>query len=162
MATMSRFARCKALVLLTLSAIPADADTQSRPFGPGTAVGATVQWIGADDEVIEAPAVGLHVTLIRRSGLAFDFGLATLPMALADGELILAPDISIGGVIPLWGSGLLLKGGLSGILLEGGTAGGLVGAHLGAGVFVRTGNGFGIRAEVIRRSTPPPWWVALW
>src|SRR5687768_16839339 len=83
MATMSRFARCNALVLLTLSAIPADADTQSRPFGSGTAVGATVQWIGTDDEVIEAPAVGLHITSIRRSGLAFDFGLATLPMTLA-------------------------------------------------------------------------------
>jgi hypothetical protein len=156
MATMSRFARCKALVLLTLSAIPPDADTQSRPFGPGTAVGATVQWIGTDDEVIEAPAVALHVTSIRRSGLAFDFGLATLPMALADGELILAPDISIAGIIPIWGGGLFLKGGPSFILLEGGTAGGLVGAHLGAGVFVRTGKGFGIRAEVIPRVYAAP------
>ena len=148
---MSGIAGYIAMAFGMLLATAADADGQSRRFGPGTAVGATVQWIGTDDTVIEAPAVALHVTSIRRSGLAFDFGLATLPMALADGELILAPDISIGGVIPLWGGGLFLKGGLSTILLEFGTAGGVMGAHLGAGVFVRTGTGFGIRAEVIPR-----------
>ena len=153
---MSGIARYIAMAFGMLSATASDADGQSRRFGSGTAVGATVQWIGTDDEIIEAPAIGLHVTLIRRSGLAFDFGLATLPMALGDGELILAPDIGMGGVVPLWGGGLFLKGGLSAILLEGGTAGGLVGAHLGAGVFVRTGKGFGIRAEVIPRAYATP------
>ena len=147
---MSRFAFSTARALAAvLVCVPLVVRAQTRSFGSGTAVGVTVQAIGTEEGISEVPAVALHVTAIRRSGLGVDFTVATLPTALASGLVLIAPDLGLARVLPIGGGGLMIKGGPSAVII-GGPYGGVVwGFHVGAAAFVRLSNGFGIRAEIV-------------
>ena len=148
---MSRFALCTARVLASvLVFVPLPAAAQTGSFGSGTAVGVTIQVIETDEGILELPAIGLHVTAIRRSGIGFDFSVATIPNYVALGAVWIAPDIGLARVISFGGGALMIKGGPSAVLVAGpygGTA--TWGGHFGVGGFVRLGNRFGVRAEVV-------------
>jgi hypothetical protein len=148
---MSRFAFCTAVALLfVLACVPHAAAAQAGSFGPGTAVGGTIQAIGTNEGASELLAVGLHVTTVRRSGFAADFGLATSPQLLLLGYVWFAPDAGVARVIPLGGGALMIKGGPSAVINGGPYGSGVVwGAHIGAVAFLRLSNRCGIRAEIV-------------
>jgi hypothetical protein len=150
---MSRSAsRFALLILCALLAVPVAARAQDGSRTSATAVGVTVQAIGSSDGWAEVPAVALHITSVRASGLGIDLTLGTVPSALASGVLLLAPDVGIAGVVPVGGGALMIKGGPSGVVVgsEGG-AGGVLGFHIGAAAFIRLGKAVGMRVEVVPR-----------
>ena len=146
--TMSRFAFRTARVLAAvLPCVPLVARAQAGSFGSGSAVGVTIQAI---PEL--TPAVGLHITVIKPSGIGLDFTFSTLPMALVSGLLILAPDVGLARVVPVGGGALMVKAGPSAVMATAGNEGAAAwGAHIGAAAFLRTGPSFGIRAEIVPR-----------
>lgn len=151
---MSPFAqRTVHALFIGLSVLPVvTASAQSRSFGQGTAVGVTVQALGSDDGWAEIPAMELHVTSIAASGFALDFGIATLPTALASGVLVFAPTVAPAYVLPVGGGGLMLKAGFTGVVVATSDGGGVVtGLLVGATAFVRLSEGFGLRAEIVPR-----------
>ena len=148
---MSRFALCTARILAcALVCAPLPAAAQTGSFGSGTAVGVTIQALETDDGILELPAIGLHVTAIKRSGIGVDLTVSTIPNYVAAGAVWVAPDIGLARVIPVGGGALMIKGGPSAVLIAGpygGTA--LWGGHVGLAAFVRLANRFGIRAEIV-------------
>jgi hypothetical protein len=145
----SRFAP---LLLVALLVAPVAARAQEESFTSATAVGVTVQAIGTSGGWAEVPAVALHITSIRASGLGVDVTLGTLPSALASGVFLLAPDVGMAGIFPIGGGAFMLKGGPSGVVVSTeGAAGGALGFHVGAVAFIRLGDNLGIRAEVVPR-----------
>ena len=148
---MSRFALHTARILASvLVSVPLTASAQTGSFGSGTAVGVTIQAIDTDEGILELPAIALHVTAIRRSGTGFDFSLTTIPNYVALGAVWIAPDLGLARVIRVGGGALMIKGGPSAVLIAGPYGGTAVwGGHVGLGAFVRLGNRFGVRAEIV-------------
>lgn len=150
---MPRFASCTARVFFAaLFVIPVAANGQASSFPAGSAVGVTVQAIGTGDGVAEVPAVALHFTSIRPSGIGVDVTIATVPSVLAAGVLLLAPDVGIARIFPVGGGALMLKAGPSGVIANGeGGGAAVLGIHVGAVALLRLGSRVGIRAEVVPR-----------
>jgi hypothetical protein len=149
---MSRFASRSAVLVGALSLVPATAHAQGGSLASATAVGVTVQAIGTSDGWAEVPAIGLHLTTVRASGLGIDVTLGTVPSVLASGVLLLAPDVGVAQLFPIAGGALMLKAGPSGIIVSGGDeTAGVVGVHVGAVAFLRMGPRIGIRAEIVPR-----------
>ena len=146
---MPRFRTCLTL-LAAASVVPGIAQAQGGPFGSGKAVGVTVQAVrGFEGFADDAPAVGLHFTLITASGPDFDFGIATTPTILG----LLAPDVGIGHTFSIASGGaLMLKAGPSAVLLV--TPMGSAawwGLHGGAIAFLRLARNSGVRLDVTPR-----------
>jgi hypothetical protein len=148
---MSRFALCTARILAgVLVCVPLPAAAQTGSFGSGTAVGVTIQALETDEGILELPAVGLHVTVIGRSAIGVDFTISTIPNYVAAGAVWIAPDLGLARVLPVGGGALMIKGGASAVLIAGPDGGNAVwGGHVGLAAFVRLGNRFGIRAEIV-------------
>ena len=133
-----------ALVPVTLAA------QKASPLADGTAVGASVGRVSASDD--QWTSVALNVTRLRQNRVGFELSLATIPMTVPLGMLVLAPDVGAAYNVSLPGATLLVKGGAS-LLLAGspyGFAGG-VGGYFGAGAIVRLGPRVGLRLDVTQR-----------
>ena len=145
---MPRF-RTHLTLLAAAFVVPGIAQSQESSFGSGKAVGVTVQAVRGFEGLGDPLAVGLHFTLIRASGLDFDFGIATVPSILG----LLAPDVGIGQTVPIGGGVLMLKAGPSAFLVVSPMGGSAAwwGLHAGAIAFLRLARNFGIRLEATPR-----------
>jgi hypothetical protein len=149
---MPRYRTRLTLFLAAAAVVPSVTDAQTSSFGSGKAVGVTVQALTRFEGFADPLAVGLHFTLITASGPDFDFGIATLPTALAGGALLLAPDVGIGHTFGIGTGAVTLKAGATAVLLATGMgAGAWGGVQGGAIAFVRLGRELGIRLEVVPR-----------
>jgi hypothetical protein len=143
-----------AIVFLVASAIPAVAQANRDRTTTGFSIGTLV----LPDEDISLAVVGVQLTRLNGKGAGVELGIHTVPSAIMEGIVVIAPSVNVLGAIHTGDVWLTIKGGatLPMALNEAGAA--LVLFQGGIGAILPASEKFSLRME-LQQYVLPMWFT---